>query len=105
MERQVGKEVGPMMEISAYSAEQIKDPFGILPGARYEFYLDLEVDEDDELYSEQGLAVRVVFSVEEARSGIVKYELLERSTEKYLDYELEAEELEAIESFCREHLP
>jgi len=94
-----------MIEISAYSAELIKDPFGILPGTRYEFFLDLDVEEDDELFSEQGVSVRVVYGVEESRSGIVKYELLERSTEKYLDFELEAEELEAIETFCREHLP
>jgi len=94
-----------MVEISAYSAEQVKDPFGIIAGKRYEFFLDLEVDEDDELYSEQGLAARVVYGVGEDHSGIVKYDLLERSTEKYLDYELEADELEEIEAFCREHLP
>ena len=94
-----------MVEISAYSAEQNKDPFGIIAGKRYEFFLDLEVDEEDELYSEQGLAVRVVYGVEEGRSGIVKYDLLERSTEKYLDFELEADELQDIETFCREHLP
>jgi len=93
-----------MIEISAYSVEKIKDPFGILAGERYEFYLDLEVEEDDELYLEEGLAARVVYAVEESGARIVKYELLERATEKYVAFELEEEELEAVAAFCREHL-
>ncbi|MFD1954688.1 DUF6509 family protein [Paenibacillus thailandensis] len=32
------------MTITEYSVEQIKDPFGIVPGARYEFILNIEVD-------------------------------------------------------------
>ncbi|TDF93882.1 pullulanase [Paenibacillus piri] len=93
------------MTITAYSVEQVKDPFAILPGERYEFKLDIEVPEDDELYSEQGLYVRVIYRVEEGRTGVVKYEIFERETEHYLDFDLEEEEEALIDGFCKEHLP
>ncbi|MCI3922184.1 DUF6509 family protein [Paenibacillus sp. TRM 82003] len=91
------------MEISAYSVERVKDPFGIIDGQRYEFFLDVEVDEEDELHSEAGLSVRVVYSVEAARERLVSYQLLERSTEKPIDLELEPEEVALLEAFCKEH--
>ena len=43
------------MEITAYSVEEIKDPTNIIEGKRYEFLLDVEVDEEDHL-SEKTLA-------------------------------------------------
>jgi hypothetical protein len=92
-----------MFTITEYSVELVKDPFGILSGKRYEFTLDLQVDEEDELYSEQGIFLRVVYRVEEESAGIVKYEFLERNTNKYLDFELEEEEAEAVRSFCQAH--
>lgn len=92
-----------MFEITSYTVEWVKDPFHIIPGKRYEFTLDIEVEEEDELYSEQGLSLRVIYGVEESRSGIVKYEFLERGTGKYLDFEMEAGEQEAVEQFCKEH--
>lgn len=91
------------MEVSAYSVERVKDPFGILDGDRYEFILDVEVDEEDELHREAGVSVRVVYSMDEGKGRIVTYGLLERTTERAIDLELEAEELESLESFCREH--
>ncbi|MEF3301976.1 DUF6509 family protein [Paenibacillus sp. GYB003] len=94
-----------MFDITAYTVERIKDQFGILSGNRYEFMLEVEVDEEDELHSDNGLLVRVVFKEEEGRTGIVKYELLERTTHRYLEFELEPDELEAVESFCRERYP
>ncbi|MFD2659781.1 DUF6509 family protein [Paenibacillus thailandensis] len=92
------------MTITEYSVEQIKDPFGIVPGARYEFILNIEVDEDDELYSENGLYIRAIYGVQEEKSGLVKYELYERGVDKYLDFELEDDEIAEVEKFCREHL-
>lgn len=92
-----------MLDITTYTVERIRDHFGILPGNRYEFKIDVEVDEEDELYTENGLCVRVIFKDEEGASGIVKYELLERITNKYWDYDLEEEELQFVEAFCREH--
>lgn len=92
-----------MLTITEYSVELVKDPFGILTGKRYEFILDIEVPEDDELFSENGLYVRVIYGVEENRSRIVKYEIFEKSTDKYVDVELEDEEMAAIEAFCKEN--
>ena len=66
------------MNMTEYSVELIKDPFGILTGKRYEFFIDLEVDEDDELFSENGVAVRVIYKVDGKQESIVKYELLEK---------------------------
>lgn len=92
------------MEITSFSVEKVKDPFGIIVGTRYEYILDLEIDEDDELYSEQGVYLRVIYSVEEERTRIVKYELYERSTDRYLEFDLEEDELAEVDVFCREHL-
>lgn len=93
-----------MLTITNHTVKQIKDPFKILTGDRYEFMLEIEVEEDDELYQENGLNVRVIFTVDETRTGIVKYELLERTTEKYIEFDLEEDELEVIEAFCKEHI-
>ncbi|MEC0207786.1 DUF6509 family protein [Paenibacillus ehimensis] len=93
-----------MFTITGYSVELVKDPFGILSGKRYEFLLDIEVEEDDELYSEQGLYVRVIYSVEENQTSIVKHEIFERTTEQLLDFELEDDELEVVKAFCQEHV-
>ena len=94
-----------MLTVTEYSAELVKDPFGILTGKRYEFILDLEVPEDDELYSGNGVYVKVIYLVEEGRTGIVKYDLFERTTDKYLDFDMEADEEAALAAFCQEHLP
>ncbi|CAM4395819.1 DUF6509 family protein [Paenibacillus tarimensis] len=91
------------LDISEYSVEYVKDPFGIITGKRYEFILDLTIDEDDELYSPQGVYARVIFGVEEEGSRIVKYDLLERTTDRYLEFDLDDEELQELETFCRTH--
>ncbi|MBB6671187.1 DUF6509 family protein [Cohnella nanjingensis] len=93
------------MNITEYSAELVKDPFRILSGKRYEFLLDLDVDEEDELYNENGVYVKVVFKVDEDKSGIVTYHLMEKTTNRYLDFDLEAEEEAELAEFCRTHLP
>ncbi|WP_127530444.1 DUF6509 family protein [Paenibacillus kobensis] len=93
-----------MLTITEYSVELVKDPFGIIPGQRYEFILDLDVPDDDELYSEGGVYARVIFGVEESGSRIVKYELRERSSDRYLEIDLEDEELAVFAEFCREQL-
>ncbi len=54
-----------MFDITEYSVELMKDPFGILTGKRYEFLLDLDVPEDDELHHEEGVSLRVIYVVEE----------------------------------------
>lgn len=92
-----------MLTITEYQVEHIKDPFRILTGKRYEFKLDVEVPEDDELYSENGLYVRAIYSVQEEEGSLVKYDLYEKSTDQYLDFDLEDDEVQQIEAFCREH--
>ncbi|MCM2996303.1 DUF6509 family protein [Paenibacillus cellulositrophicus] len=93
-----------MLTITEYEAEKIKDPFRILQGTRYEFKLDIEVPDDDELYTENGLYVRVIYKVDEDQSAIVKYEIYEKTTGQYLDFDLEEDEVELLENFCRDHL-
>ncbi|BBH20752.1 hypothetical protein Back11_20970 [Paenibacillus baekrokdamisoli] len=93
-----------MLTVSSYTVEKIRDPFGILTGERYEFVLEIEVEEDDELFSENGIYVRVIYLVDENRTSVVKHEVLERSTNNHLDFEMEDEELAWIEAFCKEHV-
>lgn len=93
-----------MFKIEAHSVEAIRDPFGILAGERYEFRLDLDVEEDDELYLEEGVCMRVVYVVAEDSSRIVKYEFLNKKTNQYIDFEMEEEEVQMVEQFCKEQL-
>ncbi|MFF2481869.1 DUF6509 family protein [Paenibacillus sp. NPDC058071] len=92
-----------MLTITGFSVEYIKDPFGILPGKRYEFLVDIEIDEEDELYSEKGIYIRALYSVEESGGRVVKHELIEKETERRLDFELEDEEESELAAFCEEH--
>ncbi|GAA3406343.1 DUF6509 family protein [Paenibacillus hodogayensis] len=92
-----------MFTITSYTVEGIKDPFGILSGDRFEFMIEIDVEEDDELYTDNGLVVRVVYKAEEERTAVVKHDILERTTGRLVDFELEDDELAVIEAFCREH--
>lgn len=92
-----------MFTITSYTVELIRDPFGILAGQRYEFLIDIEVEEDDELYSESGLYIRAIYNVTEEKSALMKYELYEKTTELYLDFDLEDDEVAVVEAFCKEH--
>ncbi|MCJ8013284.1 DUF6509 family protein [Paenibacillus sp. KQZ6P-2] len=93
-----------MLTITEFQVEHIKDPFRILAGKRYEYKLDIEVPEDDELYSENGLYVRAIYNEQEEGGNLVKYDLYEKTTDRYLDFDLEDDEVQVIEAFCREHL-
>lgn len=89
------------MEIKSYTVEQLKDPTGILVGERFEFFLDIDVDEEDELYSEQGIQLRVLFYKNEDDFRILNYHFL--SSEQIIDFALEEEEETVIAKFCLEH--
>ncbi|MDD9265534.1 DUF6509 family protein [Paenibacillus sp. GCM10023248] len=93
-----------MFTITSYTVEIVKDPFGILSGQRYEFLIDIEVEEDDELFSESGLYIRAIYNVDEDKSGLLKYEIYEKTTELYLDFDLEDDEVAVVEAFCKEHV-
>ncbi len=92
------------MNITGYTVEKLKDPTGILEGDRYEFFLDIEVPEDDDLYSENGIELKVIYAVDTNSERIAKYHIYEKSTQKVLDFELEEEEKEVVNEFCKTHL-
>lgn len=94
-----------MMNITGFAVEKQTDPFGILTGDRYECYLDIDVSEEDELYRENGLYIKVLYVIEDNSERIVNYSLHETTTDKYLDFELEDDELEVVAAFCKENLP
>jgi hypothetical protein len=90
-----------MFAITEYTVEQIKDPYKIIEGERYEFVMDLEVDEEDELYQEEGVRLRVVYAKEGDNARIAKYEFLIAASGKYLDMEMEEDEEKAVFEFCK----
>ncbi len=92
------------MEIKQYSIEEIKDPTNILEGKRFELLLDVEIDEEDELYSESGIEIRVIVGQKENDFRIVNYFIIDKKDNQYLDFGLDEEEEEMILSFCREEL-
>ncbi|WP_138494524.1 DUF6509 family protein [Paenibacillus pinistramenti] len=94
-----------MLNIADYSAEYVKDPFGILSGRRYEFRINLDIPEDDDLYTVNGVYARVIVKEEQGTVSMVTYDLLERGTDKILEFDLEEEEEAELEAFCKEHLP
>ncbi len=100
----IRKDVG-CMEIKYHTAEKLNDPTGILVGDRYEYILNIEVDEEDELYSEHGLGVKLILAVDENGSRIAQYQLYEQVTNKFLDFGLEEDEEEMLKEYCMEHLP
>ncbi|AUO09040.1 pullulanase [Paenibacillus jamilae] len=93
-----------MLNFTAYTVDQIKDAFGILSGQRYEFIIEVEVEEDDELYTENGIYIRALYLVDEEKTRLLKYELFEKATDRYIELELEDDELQAVENFCKEHV-
>ncbi|MGG7618194.1 DUF6509 family protein [Robertmurraya sp. GLU-23] len=91
------------MKFTEYTVERVEDPFNILTGNRYEFLIDFNVDEEDELFREEGLKLKVLYVVDENGLRISHYHILESNTEKVLEFDLEDEELEMLQSFCKEH--
>lgn len=92
------------MEITGHTVELLEDPFGVLNGDRYEFFLQIAVDEDDELYTENGLLLKVIFSIVNEEPQILQYYFIERSTENILDFALEEDEEVLVKDYCKENL-
>ncbi len=92
-----------MITITEYSVETLVDPFGILSGERYEYMLDIEVDEEDELYTEGGLSIRLIYVRNSENESIAKYDLIAKATEEVLDFDLEDDEISMLLTFCNEH--
>ena len=92
------------MEITQFSIEEIKDPTNIIEGKRFEFLLDIDVDEEDELYTEAGVEIRVLVGQKEEDIFILNYFLIDKGDNSYLDFELEEDEKAMILDFCKEEL-
>lgn len=93
-----------MMEITGHTVEKLYDPTGILEGDRYEFFLEIKVPEDDELYTDHGILLRVIYIADDKGKRIGQYDFLERGTNQVLDFALEPEEEESVMAYCREHI-
>ncbi len=91
------------LNITGHSVEKLEDPFGLLSGDRYEFFLELAVDEEDELYSDKGVGLRTIFVSDENGNKITNFYLYEIGSEKVLDFELEEEEEAMVLAYCSEN--
>jgi hypothetical protein len=92
------------MIITGHTVEELKDPTGILSGNRYEVLLSIEVPEEDELYSENGLYIKAIYVHDQGDSRVVQHQIIERNTESILDFELEEDEESLILKYCKESI-
>lgn len=92
------------MEVTQFTMEEIIDPTGIIEGKRYEFLLDIHVDEEDELYSEAGTQIRLLLGDNGEGLFIMNYFIQDKKDGKYIELALEAEEEQFLLDFCREQL-
>jgi len=93
-----------MFKVTELELSEIADPFQILKGKRYEFIMNLEIEEDDELFDEQGVQLRVIYVVDGENYSIARYEFLNAVTKKYIDIEMEDDELMYIDQLCKQQI-
>ncbi len=91
------------LNITNHEVEKLEDPFGLLSGERFEFFLELDVEEDDELFSEKGVGLKVIFVHEESGDKISSYYFYERGSEQILDFALDEDEEELVLTYCKQH--
>lgn len=92
------------MDITNFSFFAIKDPTGIMVGDRFEFLLDVEVDEEDELYTSGGLELRVILAVDENSARIVHYNFADKGSKEILEFGLEEDEEQEVLAYCQSKL-
>ena len=92
------------LNITGHTVEKLEDPFGLLTGDRYEFFLKLDVDEEDELYSNNGVGLKVIFVIDGSEEKISSYHFFESGSDKVLDFALEEEEEELVLRYCKENI-
>lgn len=92
------------MNITGHTVEKLEDPFGLLTGDRYEFFLDLDVDEEDELYSEKGVGLKVIYVIDDNGSKISHYHFFEKNSDNVLDFALEEDEEELVKEYCAKNI-
>lgn len=92
------------MDIISYLMNEILDPTNIIEGERYEFTLDLNIDEEDELYQAGGVDLRAIIAVKEQQYSVVDYFFIAKANQEYLEFALEEDEEQEILTFCKEHI-
>jgi hypothetical protein len=92
------------MNLTLQSIEQLDDPFGILSGDRYEIFFNLEVPDDDELFHEGGLLLKVLFIVDESGSRVSHYHIFEKDTNSFIDIGLEDDEEAIVKEMCQKQI-
>lgn len=92
------------MKITSHLVRKMNDPTGIIVGERYEFLLDVEVEEDDELFTEGGLELRVIFASDENSERVVQYHFTDKVAKDVLDFALEDDEEAEILEYCKNNL-
>ncbi|WJY28002.1 MULTISPECIES: DUF6509 family protein [Sporosarcina] len=91
------------MNITQYTINELVDPTGILEGRRYEVFLHIDFDEEDELAEEGAGGIRAVFIQENGNDRITGTYFFKKGTEEPLDFELEEDEQAEVLEFCRSH--
>ena len=102
--REISKKGAIYMNITQYSVDEILDPTNIIEGKRFEFLLDIEVDEDDELYSEAGLEIRAIVGLINEEVRIMNYFIIDKSNNESLEFALEEDEEAMVLAICQEEL-
>lgn len=102
--REISKKGAIYMNITHYLMDEILDPTNIIEGKRFEFLLDVEVDEDDELYSEAGLEIRAIIGLINEEVRIMNYFITDKTNNEILDFALEDDEEAMILAFCKEEI-
>ena len=92
------------LNITGHTVEKLQDPFGLLTGERYEYFLELNVDEEDELYSENGVGLKVIFVVDGNEEKISSYHFFESGSDKVLDFALEEDEEKLVLTYCKDNI-
>lgn len=93
------------MQIVNGQVEELIDPTGIIDGQRYEFLLTVKLDEEDELFNEDGTGLRMLYSVKDGERKMLTYQFYEMATESPFDVEWDEEEQAAAEKYCMEIFP
>lgn len=93
------------MQILNGKVEELVDPTGIIDGQRYEFLLTVKLDEEDELFNEEGTGLRMLYSVKDGQRKRLTYQFFELATESTFDVEWDEEEQAVAEQYCAEIFP
>lgn len=92
-----------MFEIKEFSVEKLEDALGIITDDTYEFLLYLAVDEEDELFVEAGVGIKLIFGINETNARIKQYHFFRCDTQEALDFALEEDEEIFLIQFCKEN--